>query len=159
MAGVKGQRSGGHNAKTTAEHIAQGTYQKCRHGDRLDNQPADGEPIKPAGLSQYESDVWDEMVGYLPAAAVGLADTVMLREAARWYGIYTRCMELLQADPIDRDLMLSTDKAWKNFDRIACQFGATPIARARLQLKPGGDVDEDSATGKGPLAQLYQSRN
>lgn len=154
MAGRKGQRSGGHNAKTTEQHKIDGTFQKCRHEKRADNLPAKGQPEKPDDLSEVEELVWSEMCNHLPAASIGRADTIMLREAARWYGIYFECMRLLRGDPIDKDLMGATDKAWKNFERIARDFGVTPVGRTRLELSA-----EDQAKPANRLHDLLASRN
>ncbi|MGH9158944.1 MAG: hypothetical protein ACRD2X_03030 [Vicinamibacteraceae bacterium] len=44
MAGVKGMRTGGHNRKSVAHHLATGSYRPSRHGPR----PGKKRPAEPA---------------------------------------------------------------------------------------------------------------
>lgn len=157
MAGRKGQRSGGHNAKTTEQHIADGTFQKVRHGKRADNKPAIGKPEKPPELNEVESAVWDQMVTYLPDGTLGRVDSVALREMCRWYAVYCEAMQLLAADPINKDARLSATACWDRFWRIASDFGATPVARTRLQLDSGGKPKDENPIAA--LHKLLESRN
>ena len=158
MAGRKGQRSGGHNAKTTEQHKADGTYQKCRHEKRVDNAPAKGKPVKPSDLGSVESSVWDEVVSFLPETTTGRVDTIALREMCQWYGVYRKCIHIMQSDPLDRDARAGATACWDRFWRIAQDFGATPVSRARLQVptepqkSPAGSPMED-------LHKLLESRN
>lgn len=160
MPGRKGQRSGGHNAKTTAQHKADGTYQPCRHSERADNAAAIGKPEKPDWLSEQQNAIWDEVVDYLPDGCVGRADTVVLREMVRIYEIYTLSMALWQQMPIDKDARLAATAAWDRFWRIVQDFGGTPVARTRLQSgKSAAAGDEDNTPrGDDPHAVLLQMR-
>ena len=160
MAGKKGQRSGGHNAKTTEQHLADGTYQKCRHGSRADhpdNQPELGPPVKPDGLDPIEAEVWDDVAGHLPDGCVHRGDSLALREACRWYYTYRRSMQLLEDDPLDKDARLTATACWDRFWRIARDFGATPVERTRLQAPPGDPKEQDSP--ESVLNKLAASRN
>lgn len=157
MAGRKGQRSGGHNAKTTAQHKADGTFQKCRHAVRLDNEETEGKPVKPADLNQVQNAVWDEVVRYLPDGCVGRIDTVALREMCRWYDLYANAMSAWECDPLDKDARLAASAAWDRFWRIVQDFGATPVARTRLQLKNTDPNKEQSPMQA--LLDLAASRN
>jgi phage terminase small subunit len=65
-------------------------------------------------------------------------------------------MEQFEADPLDKDLRGATKDAWDRFWSIAKDFGATPVARARLQLH-GDDGKPDSPMDK--LRELMASRN
>ena len=159
MAGRKGQRSGGHNAKTTAQHEADGTSQKCRHGERADNEPAKGKPERPSDLDDVEQALWDEVVTYLPDGCVGRVDTTALREMCRWFALYRNAMGLFSSDPLDKDARLAATAAWDRFWRIAQDFGATPVARTRLQ---SGDDSDGKDKPKGPMQEMYEllaSRN
>lgn len=156
MPGRKGQRSGGHNAKTTAEHHRDGTFQKCRHEKRADNGDAKGYPEKPANLTKIQSKLWDEMVGFLPDGVVGGADTMALRELCNWYQQYISAMELWKECPIDKHARLSACAAWDRFWRIAQEFGCSPVARTRLQQHEG---DGEKANPLAGLHALLESRN
>lgn len=65
MPGVKGQRSGGHNAKTVLEHKLGGTWRQDRHGQVRNPEPPEGfpEPSKP--LSGDAAEEWDRMIDRL----------------------------------------------------------------------------------------------
>ena len=158
MAGQKGQRSGGHNAKTTAQHIEDGTYQAIRHSSRADAEVAIGNPQKPAGLDDIESSLWDDLTDFLPDGCLGGADTVALREMCQWYGVYRKSMQSFSDDPLDKDARMATCATWDRFWRIAQDFGATPVARARLQI--GGD--SGASEGNEPVdryASIMQHRD
>ena len=70
MAGVKGQRSGGHNAKTTAELRLAGTLRKDRHAGVKSPEPQKGRPKSPKKLSGDALAEWNRMCDRLEAAGV-----------------------------------------------------------------------------------------
>lgn len=157
MAGKKGQRSGGHNAKTSAEHERDGTYRKHRHENRADKKAAIGKPAKPADLDDIESLVWDEVASYLPDGCVGRGDTMALREMCRWYSVYRNAMAAIECNPLDKDARLSATAYWDRFWRIAKDYGATPVERTRLQQQSGGESDPGDPMAS--LRKLLESRN
>lgn len=61
MAGVSG-RSGGHNAKTVAQHLLEGTHQKVRHAGIKNPEPPAGEPVPPKKLTGDAKDEWKRMI-------------------------------------------------------------------------------------------------
>lgn len=65
MPGVKGQRSGGHNAKTVAQHQLAGTMQKVRHAGIRNPTPSAGVPKSPKKLTGDAKDEWDRMLAEL----------------------------------------------------------------------------------------------
>ena len=158
MAGRKGQRSGGHNAKTTQQHKTDGTYQPVRHAKRVDNKPTEGSPRKPRGLSKVASAFWDETVGHLPDGCVGRGDSMALAEMCRWYELYRECMVLLDENPIDRDARAAATAYWDRVWRIAKDFGVTPVERTRLQDPKGDDDDTEDAKKKAEFQRLAANR-
>lgn len=64
MPGVKG-RSGGRNAKTTAEHRLAGTFQKVRHAGIRNPEPPQGMPVPPKELEGDAADEWARMLDRL----------------------------------------------------------------------------------------------
>jgi len=65
MAGVKGQRSGGQNAKTVAEHKLEGTYERHRHEGIRNPEPPSGDPIPPKPISGEVAEQWVLMIDWL----------------------------------------------------------------------------------------------
>lgn len=68
MPGVKGQRSGGHNAKSVAQHKLEGTFDASRHSGISNPEPPKGIPVPPRGLSGEAKAEWDRMIARLEAS-------------------------------------------------------------------------------------------
>lgn len=158
MAGRKGQRSGGHNKKTAAQLKAEGTWREDRHGKQVDNVAAEGKPIQPNHFSPSQQQLWNELAGFLPDGVVGAKDSTMLVAAVQWYDIYSDTIKQLARDPIDKQLLAVADKSWKNFERLAKEFGATPTARARLRNDPGDNAKKEK-TKSDQFLELFKSRS
>lgn len=62
MPGVKGQRSGGHNAKTSQQHKLEGTFQRVRHAGSRGPDKVEGIPTSPKPLEGDAAEEWDRMV-------------------------------------------------------------------------------------------------
>lgn len=142
MPGVKGQRSGGRNRKTTAELEASGGVRRGRHANRADIVGASGSPKKPRGLSAKQKQLWDAVVDVMPEAALGSADTSVMTEMCRWFGVYLKSMDKLEKDPQDYKLMTATVKAWQEFRKVAMDYGLTPQSRAAIKVPQKGDDEE-----------------
>lgn len=65
MAGVKGQRSGGHNAKTREQLEIEGTFDPSRHAGLENPLPAPGLPRPPGKLGKIARREWRRMVALL----------------------------------------------------------------------------------------------
>lgn len=74
MPGVKGQRSGGANAKTPQAHKLQGTFQKVRHAGYQGPDAPKGTPTPPKPLEGEVKAEWDRMIERL--TQTGAASTV-----------------------------------------------------------------------------------
>src|SRR6185295_7517647 len=68
MAGVKGQRSGGHNAKTAQEHRLSGTFRRGRHAGARGPELVAGDPTPPKTLHGDARAEWARMLEALRAA-------------------------------------------------------------------------------------------
>jgi len=66
MAGTKS--SGGRNAKSRAAHLVQGTFRKDRHANARHNDPPQGRPRRPKGLSVRARAEWTRMIARLDRA-------------------------------------------------------------------------------------------
>lgn len=86
MAGVKGQRSGGHNRKPTQLHVLRGTFRKDRHGDTTSPDPAKGKPPVPKGLVGEAKAEWERMVARLEEAkTLSIVDDAALYQYVNLY--------------------------------------------------------------------------
>ena len=65
MAGVKG-RSGGNGRKSIAEHIANGTYRKDRHGSLAVMQPASAQSLRMLALNSDEKETLNYLRQIIP---------------------------------------------------------------------------------------------
>lgn len=65
MPGVKGQRSGGHNAKTAQQHRLEGTFQRVRHAGTSGPDVVSGIPVPSKPLEGEAAEEWDRMIVYL----------------------------------------------------------------------------------------------
>ena len=91
MAGIKGQMSGGHNKKSTARHIAEGTYRKDRHGVKLPAvRPAapvtNSEPLTTLNFSEHEQDMAalvSKILG-VPRQDMGLRYSTLVQTLSRY---------------------------------------------------------------------------
>ena len=62
MAGIAGQRSGGHNAKTIQQHKLEGTHQKVRHAGIASPETPKGKPVWPKALVGDAKAEWSRMI-------------------------------------------------------------------------------------------------
>ena len=62
MAGIKGQRSGGQNARTAEQHRLAGTFQPSRHAGLKNPEPPKGIPQRPKPLGGDALAEWDRMI-------------------------------------------------------------------------------------------------
>lgn len=141
MAGVKG-RSGGHNRKSIAAHLAAGTHRSDRHGPRppADAPPAtfDPNPTPPRSLGARGRAVWRHIAPWL----VEVHGTA----AAPKLWLLHRACDLLEtaadaADALQEHGLTMTDAAGMLQPRpeVAIQQGA--IAELRACLRDLGVMD------------------
>lgn len=87
MAGVKGQRSGGHNRKSEAQHRLDGTYEERRHGGRSHPKPEVGTPDPPAALTGDARREWSRLVSLLAGSEMlTVVDGAMLYQYCELHG-------------------------------------------------------------------------
>jgi P27 family predicted phage terminase small subunit len=86
MAGIRGQRSGGRNAKSTQEHELGGTFRRDRHGDGESITAPAGVPTPPVELEGEALAEWDRMVDRLQQTrALSTTDDAVLYQFVRLY--------------------------------------------------------------------------
>lgn len=100
MAGIKGQSSGGHNRKSTARHIAEGTYRKDRHGVKLPAiRPAapvaNSEPLVTLNFSEHEQGmaaIVAQILG-VPRQDMGLRYSTLVQTLSRYVIAHEKLLE------------------------------------------------------------------
>ena len=137
-------RSGG-QPKLTAEHKAAGTYQPCRHGNRLDNVVTSERPTKPEGLSPDSSKLWDEVVDYLLGKnVVDVIDATELEMMCRLWGLTRAALVAAEKNPVDKDCRIAACSYAARFEAVASRFGMTPVDRSRLTMRVEEKVTDKS---------------
>lgn len=162
MSGVKGQRSGGHNAKTIARLKLEGTYDPSRHKDIRNPEPPIGAPDPPRPLRGEARAEWDRMVTRLTASkTLSTVDDAVLyrycqlhavleklqRECDALKSTTVRVKKVLKHQTI---VELRTHPAiiqYRQYTNTARQllveFGLTPAARGRVKLLGQGAGSSD----------------
>jgi P27 family predicted phage terminase small subunit len=98
MAGVKGQRSGGHNKKTRAQLEKAGTFRKDRHEHLPSTDAPLGIPQPPKPLDGDALEEWNRMIARLQeTGALTIVDDAVLYQYCRLFaeteGIYVAQQE------------------------------------------------------------------
>lgn len=126
--------------KTTGEHMRDGTYENCRHANRLDAGEMPGTPERPRGLNPSGRWLWDQVTTGLPLQVLGQIDTAALKAACELWQVWTKHKG--SAEP--RELRLGM-AALKQAQEILKQFGWTPGDRAKIKSPP---AKTDAAAAK-----------
>ena len=125
----------GRKPKPTPDLRVHGTYRADRHADRADVLPPSGEPVKPAGFGQIESDLWDQVVPELVRRKLaGTIDTAELVSMCELWGLYRASYALARVAPTDKEIRCAVTGYWAAFDRVASKFGLTSSDMASLKV-------------------------
>lgn len=142
MAGVKGQRSGGHNRKSTEELKASGGYRKDRHGGRAEVHIEADTPAMPDHLTAAGKKLWKRIVETLPPKVITSLDAESLAIYCDLSELYVRLRKKFMDDPTDKDVRSSYFGVFDRLNKIGGQFGWSPLSRSGLQM-PAEQKDED----------------
>lgn len=175
MPGVKGQKSGGHNAKTRAQLELAGTFRKDRH-QHLTPEPPKGIPTPPRELTGEALAEWLRMIGRLTlSGALSVVDDGVLYQYCQLFA-ETEGIALIQEETAGSiDILEQNVAGLKGPDLVACfqeitklrkleagyitkvrqgrmalrmlltEFGLTPASRGRVKL-PEKTQDADDFT-------------
>ena len=152
MAGVKGQRSGGHNRKTTKQLKDEGTYNKRRHGKRVDAKVDASSLPCPGDLTEHGAELWKRICQTLPREVVTKLDSDALRAYCRTWEIFRKLEQPMLDDPTDKDTRIAFFSTIDKLDKLGRQFGWTPQSRAGLQM-PAKDESETD-----PMVEFLKRR-
>lgn len=156
----------GRPKKSAAEAKLQGTFRSDRHSDAVSIAP--GEPVKPPGLSDAASALWD---AYVPLLAQGgvleQVDGLGLGQAFEAYVLAQRArsvvgdMPVIEDDPYnDGRIVLKKHPgvtAWKDavgvLRGLLADYGLQPLGRTRLgdAFRAPGDGGPSLPDGAPPV--------
>ena len=139
--------------KSTAQHVADGTYEPSRHDGRGDVTLAIGVPDAPSRLTGRGLELWEIVTGTLPEDAQSRLDTATLEGACWWWGRFCDVRERIDAGGCDEYKgMIMAATYWKQFALMAAKFGMSPADRCKLKLSAGENKES-------PLEMLLKRRS
>lgn len=125
MSGIAGRSGGGR---------LHGTY---------DTSEYDGGPVKPKGMSQAQSDAWDEVISRLPQEALRKCDSYLLFELSGYIVASQKVMGEWLIDPSDVVLAKIKNQTTQKIQSLSALFGLSPADRKRIQIAtPKEEEDE-----------------
>lgn len=152
---IRGHHVGGRPPKPVEQHKLDGTYQKCRHQDRVQVTEKITTIEPPETLTDEAKRTWETVIPVLcKAGLVSQADAPELFEAFTAYGIAQQFLHKgFEAGGVDFILTLGrSDKDpfreyllyMERFDKIMWKFGVTPVERNKIHRAPDKKEDDDS---------------
>ena len=142
----------GRPPKSAAQHAADGTFRKDRHGSRAELQISPAKPTVPRGLPPEARALWRRVVAELPAEALSRLDGEALRAYCVAWSIYRRIEPLMVDNPTDKDIRIAWTAVLSTLDKLGQQFGWTPRSRSSLRLPAEADETAD------PFAEFIRRR-
>ena len=153
--------SGGHNAKSIADHKREGTYNATRHRDRLDERDwhSGGRPEMPEGLSPQQRWAWNQVVGHIREENLGQLDTIALFAFSRWFSRWAEAMSSAE-ESTGREQEKAEKRAgnaWGHCMQLMSKFGMTPADRSKFKkAAPSGPTEANPIAA---LAALVSGEN
>jgi P27 family predicted phage terminase small subunit len=120
MPGVKGQRSGGHNAKTQREHRLAGTFNTTKHSGYRNPDPVSGIPVSPKKLTGDAAAEWDRMLQRLTESKIlSGVDAGALYQYCRLFAETEACADRLDEASASINLLEESLGDFKGAELIA----------------------------------------
>lgn len=112
------------------------------HG-QFDTSEYDGGPIKCKGMSEAQSEAWDEVLSRLPQEALRKCDSYLLFELSGYIVASQKIMREWLLDPSDPNLAKIKNQIAQKIQSLSGLFGLSPADRKRIQLAtPKEEEDE-----------------
>lgn len=105
--------------------------------------PQDGLPSKPTSLPKEESQVWNELLGQIPAELLRRADAYQLQILCECIVTNRSLLKAMRADPADLPNHRAYNQTAAHISRLSSQFGLSPIDRRRLKFDHASGDDAD----------------
>ena len=155
MAGVKGQRSGGHNRKSAEEHALAGTT--SRTPEVRNPEPTIGVPKPPMPLKGDAKREWSRMVALLrDSELLTVVDGAMLYAYCQLHGeaeanqreiesmrrrVNRRSTSAAEQTELRKLILRAQGQGLRHRQNIRLhliEFGLSPASRSRVRLSPAG---------------------
>lgn len=136
-----GGSGSGRPGKPTGQHKLHGTYRGDRHDDRCDDTLFDGIPERP-NLVGDAAKLWDAIVPSLIGAKIATeVDAAALESMCRLWALYLNMLDQVEQMEDHNNIAKSSTilaRYHREFCKLACRFGLTPVDRMRFS-KPKGE--------------------
>ena len=151
MAGYKGRQ--GRKPKLATKHKLDGTFREDRHGNRLESVAFNSSPLNlppPDSLREDGKQQWMMVVATLPDFVLKSCDEGKLYQLAFIRQQLNDVQNAIESSPVDVQLIQTYIKLSSQYDRIARQFGLSPIDRAAMKV-------EDQKEAVDPFAEFLKA--
>ena len=172
MPGVRGQRSGGQNAKTVKQHKLEGTRKKHRHSGYTNPDPPLGAPPAPKGLKKVAATEWRRMIKDLRLSkTLAVTDGAILYDYVQLHALAERLQVTVDELPSLTFFKVSVDGAGTEHlepkvhpavgqlrqarmakKALLVEFGQTPASRGRVKMPEKPAAADPFAEFDGPKA-------
>ena len=136
MAGYKGRQ--GRKPKLATKHKLDGTFREDRHGNRLESVAFSSSPLRlppPDSLRDDGKQQWQMVIDTLPDYVLKNCDEGKLYQLAFIRQQLNDVQSAIESSPLDLKLIQTYIKLSSQYDRIARQFGLSPIDRAAMKVE------------------------
>lgn len=127
------------------KHKLDGTFRADRHASRLESVPFQAAPLRlvpPESLREDGKRQWQIVLDTLPEFVLKNCDEGKLYQLAFIRQQLNDFQTAIESSPVDVKLITTYIKLSSQYDRIARQFGLSPIDRAAMKVEdPKDDVD------------------
>lgn len=143
MAGVRGQRSGGHNAKTRDQLNQEGTFRPDRHGGLENPRPPAGLPTPPRPLDPLARGEWNRMIKRLELSKTvsQVDDAALYQYCNLWAETETIRADNRRIQELAKTLKVTAIKELQGPDLVKCIAEIVKLeaitAKYRAQLRQG----------------------
>ena len=135
MAGYKGRQ--GRKPKLASKHKLEGTFRNDRHAARLESivtNQTDLDLNPPATLRDDGKRQWQMVIDTLPEYVLKNCDEGKLYQLAFIRQQLNDVQVAIEGSPVDVKLITTYIKLSAQYDRLARQFGLSPIDRAAMKV-------------------------
>jgi P27 family predicted phage terminase small subunit len=183
VAGVKGQRSGGHNRKSRGDHARAGNLRADRHGavdEFREPEPPVGDPVVPKDLPAEARAEWNRMVPRLrDMRTLSTVDDAVLARYCRLHARAWRLERALATEDVYLEKVTTKGKGANrtvvrerklnpgfgqlrqhdnSLRQYLVEFGLTPASRGRVRIPDGSKNSPPIPGTVTPLEALQQRR-